>query len=114
MRTCVERRGRGARGYRAALVDSCGAPAASLSLKPCGRRQADGRLNLKGDRYPQENILIHEFAHVIHEMGLNALDDEFDGRLLKTYRQAIDNGLWKGTYAATNHKEYWAEGVQSY
>ena len=22
--------------------------------------------------------------------------------------------LWKGHYAATNHKEYWAEGVQSY
>jgi len=77
----------------------------------CGE---ENLLNLKGDRYPQENILIHEFAHVIHEMGLNVIDDEFDGRLLKSYQQAMENGLWKETYAATNHKEYWAEGVQSY
>lgn len=24
------------------------------------------------------------------------------------------DGLWKGTYLATNHGEYWAEGVQAY
>jgi alpha-glucosidase len=77
----------------------------------CGE---ENLLNLKGDRYPRENILIHEFAHVIHEMGLMAIDNEFDGRLLKTYQQAMDQGRWKETYAATNHKEYWAEGVQSY
>ena len=26
----------------------------------------------------------------------------------------MDRGLWKGTYVATNHSEYWAEGVQAY
>jgi hypothetical protein len=27
-------------------------------------------------------------------------------------KQAMQEGLWQGTYAATNHHEYWAEGVQ--
>jgi alpha-glucosidase len=77
----------------------------------CGE---ENLLNLKGDRYSTENILVHEFAHTIHEMGLNSLDPKFDAKLDGTYRQAMKNGLWKKTYAATNHREYWAEGVQSY
>jgi hypothetical protein len=71
-------------------------------------------LGYKEDRYNGESILIHEFAHTIHEVGLRALDKEFDGRLKKLYDQALAAGLWKNTYAAINHKEYWAEGVQSY
>ena len=47
-------------------------------------------------------------------MGFAAIDPEFDGRLRAAYARAMDKGLWKETYAATNHKEYWAEGVQSY
>jgi hypothetical protein len=58
--------------------------------------------------------LIHEFAHAIHEMGLAKLDDDFNRRLKETYDRAMADGLWKGKYAATNHHEYWAEGVQSY
>ena len=77
----------------------------------CGE---ENLLNLKGDRYAKENILVHEFGHAIHEMGINSLDPKFDGRLKEIYQRAMDKGLWKGTYAATNHKEYWAEGVQSY
>ena len=77
----------------------------------CGE---ENLLNLKGDRYHNENILVHEFGHAIHEMGLNSIDPKFDGRLKAIYQRAMDKGLWKGTYAATNHKEYWAEGVQSY
>jgi alpha-glucosidase len=42
------------------------------------------------------------------------LDKSFDGKLKTVYQKAIDKGLWKNTYAATNHSEYWAEGVQSY
>jgi alpha-glucosidase len=77
----------------------------------CGE---ENLLNLKGDRYRNENILIHEFAHAIHTFGLRAVDRKFDGRLRAAYRRAIDAGLWKGTYAATNAGEYWAEGVQTY
>lgn len=77
----------------------------------CGE---ENLLNLPGDRYPTENILVHEFAHTIHEMGLNTIDPEFDAHLRAAYEAAMKDGLWKDTYAATNHKEYWAEGVQSY
>ena len=58
--------------------------------------------------------LIHEFAHNIHLRGLLKLDPTFDDRLKKTYHDALAKGLWKGKYAATNHHEYFAEGVQSW
>ena len=77
----------------------------------CGE---ENLLCLPGDPYAAENILIHEFAHAIHEMGLNKIDGEFDRRLRQAYEQALEDGLWKGTYAATNHNEYWAEGAQSW
>jgi alpha-glucosidase len=80
-------------------------------ITSCGE---ENLLNLKGDRYRSENILIHEFAHCIHEQGLRLVDPKFDDRLQAAYRRAMDKELWKKTYAATNHKEYWAEGVQSY
>jgi hypothetical protein len=77
----------------------------------CGE---ENLLNLRGDRYRSENILIHEFSHCIHSHGLRAVDPKFDGKLRACFTRAKDNGLWKDTYAATNAGEYWAEGVQSY
>ena len=71
-------------------------------------------LGFPGDPYSTENILIHEFAHAIHEMGMLRIDPAFDARLREAYRQAKEAGLWQGTYAATNPKEDWAEGVQSW
>jgi cyclophilin family peptidyl-prolyl cis-trans isomerase len=71
-------------------------------------------LSFPGDPYDDENILIHELAHAIHEMGLNRVDPTFAERLLAAYRDAETDGLWRGTYAATNPTEYWAEGVQSW
>jgi hypothetical protein len=83
-------------------------------IRPAVSCGEENLLNLKGDRYAKENILIHEFGHVVHEIGLNKLDPKFDKKLQEVFKKAIDKGLWKNTYAATNHKEYWAEGVQSY
>jgi hypothetical protein len=80
-------------------------------LSSCGE---ENLLNLKRDRYRQENILIHEFNHAVHRYGLGAVDRTFDKRLRAAYRRAMDKGLWKGTYVATNHSEYWAEGAQAY
>jgi alpha-glucosidase len=77
----------------------------------CGE---ENLLNLRGDRYRNENILIHEFSHAIHSHGLRGIDRKFDARLKATFARAKDAGLWKDTYAATNAAEYWAEGVQSY
>ncbi len=67
-----------------------------------------------GDPYSTENICIHEFAHAIHEMGMKDVDPSFDKRLRDAYRLALAKGLWKDTYAAVDHKEYWAEAVQSW
>lgn len=86
----------------------------ATSARPAVSCAEENLLNLKGDRYDKENILVHEFGHVIHEMGMNSLDRTFDGRLRASYDHAMDKGIWKDTYAATNHKEYWAEGVQAY
>jgi hypothetical protein len=67
-----------------------------------------------GDPYSTENILIHEFGHAIHQMGLNVTDPTFDDRLEIVFDQAMAAGLWKEKYASTNRFEYWAEGVQSW
>ncbi len=93
------RRARGLGATRAHPACSCG---------------AENLLGLKGDKYRGESILIHEFSHTIHELGLNKVDPKFEPRLKKLYAQAMKQGLWKDTYAATNFVEYWAEGVQSY
>jgi len=77
----------------------------------CGE---ENLLRFPGDHYQRENILIHEFAHAMHEMGLNSIDVEFDRALERQFREAMKKGLWKGKYAATNRCEYWAEGVQSW
>lgn len=67
-----------------------------------------------GDPYPTENIAIHEFAHAIHEMGMKAVDPTFDVRLQAAFQGATNRGLWRGTYAGSNHQEYWAEATQDW
>lgn len=79
-------------------------------ITSCGE---ENLLNLPGDRYPTENILIHEFAHCMHG-GLGRIDPDFNRRLTNAYEKARAKGLWKGTYAGTSRGEYWAEGVQSW
>lgn len=77
----------------------------------CGE---ENLLAYPGDPYSTENILIHEFAHNIHLRGMVNVDPTFDRRLKETYERAMAAGRWKGKYAATNHHEYFAEGVQSW
>ncbi len=74
----------------------------------------ENMLCFPGDPYSTENILVHEFSHVIHGVALQALDSTFNRRLREVYQSATNAGKWKGTYAATNPGEYWAEGVQSW
>ena len=41
--------------------------------------------------------------------------ENLDSVLRSQYHQSVMNGgLWSGEYSATNHEEYWAEGVQSF
>lgn len=94
-----DRRARGLGATRRRPVVSCG---------------EENLLNYPGDPYHQENILIHEFAHAMHHMGLNRIDKEFQPKLSAVYKAAMEEGLWKGKYASNNDAEYWAEGVQSW
>lgn len=70
-------------------------------------------LSFEGDPYRNENILIHEFAHIIHARGLGAVDETFDGRLKTLYEKAKETGRFRG-YGMGNRSEFWAEGVQSW
>jgi predicted metalloprotease with PDZ domain len=70
-------------------------------------------LNLPLDRYDDESIAVHEFCHTI-DAALGRIDPTWRDRLVKTYRSALSNGLWKNAYTASNPAEYWAEICQSY
>lgn len=98
------------RSYWDRRARGLGATAARPAVS-CGE---ENLLCLRGDPYSTENILLHEFPHAVHEMGLNTIDPTFDTRLQSAYDAARDAGLWKDTYAMENRMEYWAEGAQSW
>ncbi len=77
----------------------------------CGE---ENLLALPSDRYTGENILIHEFAHLFHLVGIVGVEPGFDKELEALRHSAISKGLWKDTYAISNKEEYFAEGVQSF
>jgi alpha-glucosidase len=66
------------------------------------------------DKYHAEDILIHEFAHTIHDVGISPVNPDFNDRLKALLDAALKNGRWVNTYAATDIWEYWAEGVQNW
>jgi alpha-glucosidase len=70
-------------------------------------------LSLPLDRYDDESIGVHEFCHTV-DGTLRSLDPTWSERKNAVYRKAMDKGLWKNTYAASNPGEYWAEICQSY
>lgn len=82
--------------------------------RPASTCAEENVLRYPNDPYRGESILVHEFAHTLHLLAIVEIDKEFDSRLKAAYSSAVQRGLWKETYAATNHKEYWAEGVQSW
>ena len=71
-------------------------------------------LCLEGDRYWEEDILVHEFAHAIHQLGIVPVYPEIDIELKNALDAALAEGKWVDTYAGSNIYEYWAEGVQSW
>ncbi len=90
-----DRRSRGLGGY---------------TMATCGE---ENLLGLRGDPYRMENITIHEFSHTIAS-NLRRADRKWWSRLNTLYEQAMKDGLWANSYAATNVQEYWAEGTQSW
>ncbi len=94
-----DRRARGLGGTRSDPLTSCG---------------EENLLNLKGDPYRGENILIHEFAHIIMNVAIRNTDPETYKKINDNWKAARDAGLWKNTYAITDDNEYFAECVQSW
>ncbi|MDR2117995.1 MAG: hypothetical protein LBP25_00455 [Tannerellaceae bacterium] len=66
------------------------------------------------DKYHAEDILIHEFAHTIHFVGILPVYPEFNDELRASLDSAVAKGRWRNVYASTNVAEYWAEGVQNW
>ena len=87
-----------------------GAPEDEFSSS-CGE---ENLLALSQDKYVGENILIHEFAHLIHTVGIVGVEPDFNERLEALRQNAIRKGLWEKTYAVSNKEEYFAECVQSF
>jgi len=71
-------------------------------------------LALPSDRYEGESIMVHEFAHIIHTIGICGVEPDFDKRLESCMENARKRGLWAGTYALSDKYEYFAECVQSF
>lgn len=71
-------------------------------------------LALPSDRYVGESIMVHEFAHLIHTIGICGVEPDFDKRLEACMDNARKKGLWAGTYALSDKYEYFAECVQSF
>ncbi len=70
------------------------------------------------NHHPDEDTVVHEFAHGIHwalDGGLQSRGvSMFDDQVEELYRSALSEGLWEGHYAAVNHMEYFAEIVQTW
>jgi alpha-glucosidase len=66
------------------------------------------------DKYHAEDILIHEFAHTIHFVGILPVYPDFNNELKEALNDATKAGRWKNVYASTDIAEYWAEGVQNW
>ncbi len=69
----------------------------------CGE---ENLLLLAQDRYRGRDICIHEFAHNILGHGVSRTVRE---KVRAQYRRSLDQGLWTGSYAATNFDEFFAE-----
>ncbi|WP_163200259.1 MULTISPECIES: anthrax toxin lethal factor-related metalloendopeptidase [Bifidobacterium] len=69
------------------------------------RESADGRTT----KYPNENILIHEFGHAVKLVGMDQLADKtLSNEFQRLYQSRKDSGMWPNTYAIKNSDEFFA------
>jgi len=71
-------------------------------------------LCLRQDRYYGDDIFFHEAAHGVAEVGMAGGLQSMYQRLKGLYNSARRSGKWRNTYAMTDSREYFAEGLQSY
>lgn len=68
----------------------------------------------RDDRWFGQNLLVHEFAHAIKNLGLDIVQPQVHADLVRAYEAARAAGLWANTYVISDVEEYWAEGVRLY
>jgi len=83
----------------------------TLPLTSCAEENV---LAYQIDKYHAEDILVHEFAHSIHLIGLMLAVPDFDSRLKQCYENAKAKGILANTYRETDKEEYFAEAVQDW
>lgn len=66
------------------------------------------------DKYHAEDILVHEFAHAIHLMGILQVEPDINERLIRLLNKAKARGIYANTYRLSNHEEYFAEAIQDW
>lgn len=72
-------------------------------LTSCGE---ENLLRLDQDRYRGRDICVHEFAHNLYAHGMTAAVRR---KFREQYQRSQDKGLWAGSYAGSNHNEFFAE-----
>jgi hypothetical protein len=82
--------------------------------RPVTSTAAENLLCSTDDPLRGQNTLVHELAHTIHEMGLAVAEPGFVHELEDAYAAARAAGKWDRTYAGSNVREYWADGVLAF
>ncbi|KAK7090816.1 uncharacterized protein [Littorina saxatilis] len=80
-------------------------------VSTCGEENI---LCFRSDRWHDEDIMIHEFAHGVHLLGAKYAIGNWQSRLQSLYRSAKYSSKWANTYSMSTQDEYFAEGAQSF
>ena len=80
-----------------------------------GRRPVDEKLAKALQQYKNVDRKRRSSVRILRsKIGVKPIDRRFDAKLRQLHKNALAKGLWRNTRAATNHEEYWSEGVQSW
>ena len=74
--------------------------------RPVSMAAEENALCYADDSYRREDIVLHEFAHGFHTLGVDPALKHFNTRLNHLYLKAKRKGLWKNTYALSSVHEY--------
>ena len=85
--------------------------AGAIPVQPVTATSEENLLKLKDDRFSQESITHHEFAHAIMNLGFSDMERN---RWHEIYQAAAKRNIFPGAFAMKNADEYWAELSQSY
>ncbi|MCB5195694.1 hypothetical protein [Deefgea salmonis] len=82
-----------------------------LPLMSCGEENIIRSIE---NRYPNEDICVHEFAHAIMYPAMNTVIPNSEQIIVDLWNKAVATGAFANTYAITNQNEYFATAVQDW